>query len=102
MKKLGFIPYTALMLALMPAAMLRADTTPSAPWTMKRLPDTGQTTRMSDSFGEDSFYNINSPSFKANSDGTVTDLVTGLQWQQADNGEMTWDSGVAFLSLIHI
>lgn len=91
------LPCTALvLLALTPVALLRADTTPSEPWTMKRLPDTGQTTRNSDSFGEDSFYNINTPSFKTNGDGTVTDLITGLQWQQTDSGEMTWDSGVSF------
>mgnify|MGYP006277261171 CR=1 FL=1 len=68
----------------------------AAPWTMKRLPDTGQTTRNTDLVGEDSHFDINPPAFKNNGDGTVTDLVTGLQWQQADNGEMTWDNGVAF------
>ncbi len=67
-----------------------------APWTMKKLPDTGQTTHNTDTPGEDSFYSINSPSFKVNGDGTVTDQVTGLQWQQADNGEMSWDSGITF------
>lgn len=26
-----------------------------------------------------------------NGDGTVTDQVTGLMWQQTDGGEMTWE-----------
>jgi len=33
-----------------------------------------------------------SPSYKNNSDGTITDLNTGLMWQQARGVKMSWDS----------
>jgi hypothetical protein len=35
-------------------------------------------------FGEDNDYIINAPSFTNNGNGTITDTVTGLMWQQAD------------------
>ena len=35
-------------------------------------------------------------SFRLNGDGTVTDQVTGLMWQQVDGGEMTWDGAKAY------
>lgn len=74
----------------------------SAPWTMLRLPDTGQTTRSAQTPGEDSFYSINPPSYKVNGDGTVNDLVTGLQWQQTDGGEMGWAAGVAYCKALDL
>ena len=56
---------------------------------MAHLPDTGQTTGYTSTFGEDSDYAINTPAYKNNGDGTVTDLVTGLEWQMKTGGEMT-------------
>ncbi len=56
--------------------------------TMQRLPDTGQNTSCTTTFGEDADYNINSPFFTLNGNGTVTDTVTSLMWQQTDGGEM--------------
>jgi uncharacterized protein (TIGR03437 family) len=67
-----------------------------APWTMLRLPDTGQTAKYTQTPGEDSFYSINPPSFTKNADGTVIDNVTGLQWQQTDGGEKTRDASVSY------
>lgn len=55
------------------------------------LPDTGQTLDATTVFGEDSDYSIRPPAYRDNGDGTVTDLVTGLMWQQTDMGEMTWE-----------
>ncbi len=61
------------------------------------LPDTGQTkcfnnsaeitcpARGADFYGQDGNYRGTQPSYKGNGD-TVTDLVTGLMWQQADDG----------------
>jgi hypothetical protein len=66
--------------------------------TMKRLPDTGQTQSFTNTFGEDSDYLLNSPFFIVNGDGTVTDTVTGLMWQQADGGEMTIESAETYCS----
>ena len=65
-----------------------------SPWTLKQLPDTGQNTRYAD--GDDSATSIHPPAFTKNGDGTVTDQVTGLHWQQGDGGEMTWDSAVSY------
>ncbi|MEN8135820.1 MAG: DUF1566 domain-containing protein [Thermodesulfobacteriota bacterium] len=50
------------------------------------LPDTGQATSFTDTFGEDSDYLINPQSCSLNGDGTTTDNVTGLMWQSSDDG----------------
>jgi hypothetical protein len=57
--------------------------------TINLLPDTGQTGSYTSTFGEDNDYTINAPSYTNNGNGTITDNVTGLMWQQADGGEMT-------------
>ncbi|MBZ0254798.1 DUF1566 domain-containing protein [bacterium] len=66
------------------------------PWTLKRLPDTGQTSDITQVFGEDSDFVIQPPSYTDNGDGTVTDNVTGLMWQQQDGGEMTWEDSQSY------
>jgi len=60
------------------------------------LPDTGQTTSYTATAGEDADTAINPPSYTDNGDGTVTDNVTGLMWQQYDGGEMTHADAVAY------
>jgi len=72
-----------------------APTTNTA-WSMLKLPDTGQTNRYTSTFGQDADYTINPPSFTDNGDGTVSDDVTGLIWQKADGGEMTWSNAVLY------
>jgi formylglycine-generating enzyme required for sulfatase activity len=62
----------------------------------QKLPDTGQQTDYTPTFGEDSDYLINAPSYTLNGDGTITDNVTGLMWQQADGGEMTFEQALLF------
>ena len=62
---------------------------------MNKVPDTGQTISATTTFGEDSDYTINGPSFTDNGNGTITDNITGLMWQKTDSGEMTWDNAVA-------
>lgn len=52
---------------------------------IRKLPDTGQTGDYTATFGEDSDYTINPPAYTYNVDGTVTDNVTGLMWQQQDD-----------------
>jgi hypothetical protein len=64
--------------------------------TIKRLPDTGQTKSFTNTFGEDNDYIIFPPFFINHSNGTVTDTVTGLMWQQTDGGEMTFESAVTY------
>ena len=64
--------------------------------TMSNLPDTGQTTSYTATFGEDNDYNINVPSFTNNGNGTITDNVTGLMWQQGDSGELTIENGILY------
>ncbi len=43
-----------------------------------------------DFYGQDSQYNLNSPSYKKNSDGTVTDNNTGLMWQEDMGKKLTF------------
>ena len=71
--------------------------------------DTGQTVAYSDSkkisipkpgqdfYGQDANYAGNTPSYTDNGDGTVTDNVTGLMWQQDPGEKMTWEEAVANL-----
>ncbi len=62
------------------------------------LPDTGQTTSYTATFGEDNDYIINVPSYTDNGNGTITDNVTGLMWQKVDGGEMTIENAPAYCS----
>ncbi|HLA47649.1 MAG TPA: DUF1566 domain-containing protein, partial [Nitrospinota bacterium] len=67
--------------------------TVSSTWTMLKLPDTGQTTSYTSTFGEDHDYTINPPSYTDNGNGTITDNVTGLIWQKEDdNTTRTWSN----------
>ena len=63
---------------------------------MKRLPDTGQNTSYTNTPGEDADYNINPPFYLNNGNGTITDTITGLMWQQVDGGEMTFDKATTY------
>ena len=60
------------------------------------LPDTGQTVSYTPTFGEDADYTVNPPSYTDNGDGTVLDNVTGLMWQKADSGELTFESATNY------
>ena len=69
--------------------------------------DTGQTTCYDNTqeitcpsegeafYGQDAQHAGNQPGYVDNGDGTVTDLNTGLMWQQAYSGKMTWDDALA-------
>jgi len=61
-----------------------------------KLPDTGQTGKYTSTYGEDSDFLINPPSFTDNGDGTITDNITGLIWQKTDGGEMTFENAKAY------
>lgn len=64
---------------------------------MLKLPDTGQTGDYTTTFGEDSDYTINSPSYTDNGDGTITDNVTGLIWQKEDDDtSRAWDDALTY------
>jgi hypothetical protein len=64
--------------------------------TIQLLPDTGQTSSYTTTFGEDHDYSINTPSYTNNGNGTITDNVTGLMWQQVDGGEMTFENAITY------
>lgn len=49
-------------------------------------------------FGQDAQYYGNQHSYTANGDGTVTDNVTGLMWQQDPGEKMTYSQAVASAS----
>ncbi|MCP3683231.1 MAG: DUF1566 domain-containing protein, partial [bacterium] len=77
-KKIRFIVQIASFAALVViASSVYAKSTRQ----MLKLPDTGQTISYTDTFGEDSDYSINTPTYTDNGD-TVTDEVTGLIWQK--------------------
>ena len=63
---------------------------------LDKLPDTGETTSYTNTFGEDHDYNINVPGFKLLTNGTVIDTITSLQWQKTDGGEMTIESAAIY------
>jgi len=46
-------------------------------------------------FGQDAQINGNTPAYIDNGDGTVTDTVTGLMWQQDPGEKMTFNKAVA-------
>jgi uncharacterized protein (TIGR03437 family) len=70
--------------------------------TMLLLPGTGQGGRFASSFGQDSDYALNPPAFSVNGDGTVTDLVTGLVWQQGDSAEMTVENAALYCKALRL
>lgn len=69
---------------------------------LAQLADTGQTTRYTQTFGEDADSKGLQPAFKDNGDGTVTDLVTGLMWQKTDGGEMTHEKARAYAETLRL
>lgn len=85
---------TAFILALFWPLFAQTQT----PKTMRRLPDTGQTQSFTNTPGEDSDWLLNPPFFALHGNGTVTDTVTGLMWQQADGGEMTFDAAQNYVA----
>ena len=82
--------------AILALVLCQTISAQSLPKTMRRLPDTGQTQSYTNTPGEDADFSINSPFFIQNGDGTVTDTVTGLMWQQTDGGEMTIENATTF------
>ena len=74
-----------------------SDSMAQSTWkTMLRLPDTGENKSYTNTFGEDNDYTINPPAFKLNGNGTVTDSITGLMWQQNDGGEMMIENAIIY------
>lgn len=67
-----------------------------------RLADTGISLRYTKTFGEDGDYAGSAPAFKDNGDGTVTDNLTGLLWQKADGGEMTWEKAKDYAKALRL
>jgi hypothetical protein len=64
--------------------------------TCLRLPDTGQSKSFTNTPGEDSDYQINTPFYVDNGDGTITDTVTGLMWQKADYGDVSFENATTY------
>ena len=47
-------------------------------------------------YGQDANYSGYEPSYTDNGDGTVTDTVTGLMWQQTMDSKMTFDEAIEY------
>ncbi len=56
--------------------------------------DTGQTNAYGNYEGQDAHYSANSPSYKDNGNGTVTDNVTDLMWTKTPGAKMTFAEAV--------
>jgi hypothetical protein len=51
-----------------------------------------------DYYGQDAMYTVNEPSFTDNGDGTVTDNITGLMWQQTPpSDKMSYDDAIDYV-----
>ena len=46
-------------------------------------------------YGQDAGYNGLAPAYNDNGDGTITDMNTGLMWQQSLSDKMNWDDAMA-------
>jgi len=46
-------------------------------------------------YGQDAQCNGNTPAYRDNGNGTVTDLITGLMWVQARGEKVSWDDAKA-------
>lgn len=67
------------------------------------LPDSGQTTSFTDIVGEDSDTLVNPRSYTVNGDGTVTDNVTLLLWQQQDDGQVRpWQEAKGYCQALNL
>jgi len=53
-------------------------------------------------YGQDAQYVGIAPRYQDNGDGTITDLVTGLMWQQDPDEKMTYDQAVAGASSLNL
>ncbi|CDF79468.1 conserved hypothetical protein (DUF1566) [Formosa agariphila KMM 3901] len=53
-------------------------------------------------YGQDATYMGNQPSYTDNGDGTVTDNVTGLIWQQNMGDKMSYADAVAFVETFNL
>lgn len=52
--------------------------------------------------GQDAQYNGNAPRYQDNGDGTVSDLVTGLMWQQSPGPKMTYAQALTSLDSFYL
>ena len=74
-----------------------------------KLPDTGQIISYTNIFGEDSDYDINTPSFTISGNGTVMDNNTGLMWEiktsddsiHDRNNTYTWQQSIGYPSQLN-
>ena len=54
-------------------------------------------------YGQDAQYNSNQPSYQNNGDGTVTDLNTGLTWQQTPaNRGLSWNEAAEYCEALEL
>jgi hypothetical protein len=67
------------------------------------LPDTGQTTHYTQTFGEDADFAGYGPAYLDNGDGTVTDQRTGLIWQKIGGDQaMPWEEALKYCNGLNL
>ncbi|MDO6801946.1 DUF1566 domain-containing protein [Wenyingzhuangia sp. 1_MG-2023] len=53
-------------------------------------------------YGQDATYNGNQPSYTNNGNGTITDNITGLMWQQDMGDKISYDAAVVLAETINL
>lgn len=53
-------------------------------------------------YGQDATYSGNQPSYTDNGDGTITDNVTGLMWQQEMGEKISYDDAVVLVETMNL
>lgn len=92
----------ALPVGQFPDSLATTQTTTSSSAPSFKVPDTGQTLFYSMNYGDDSDYRVNPMSFTDNGNGTITDNVTELLWQNMGNAIGTWDDANAYCSSLNL
>lgn len=67
-------------------------------WVALPLQHTGITTKNSRIYGDDSDHILNPLSYVDKGDGTILDTVTTLTWEQAESGNVDWESAADYCS----
>jgi len=94
--------YHLVFLGLNAVSCSKSDISSNENQMVPKLPDTGQVSSYTSTYGEDSDFSINPPSFTNNGNGTITDNITGLMWQKTDGGEMTFEKTTGYIDTLRL
>lgn len=112
--KSGFRKSVRRIVGMLAATLFFAGAAPR-PLPASVLPDSGQTACYNDAipiacpqegqdyYGQDANYAGIPPTYRDNGDGTITDMVTGLTWQQASDGTArSWSDAATYCDALQL